>query len=308
MIPESGLVLPEGADAPSGDDESGDGSAGNDDFGADAIQESTGSSGDELPGKRGLGEPGALKKNLPLIIFGAAAVGFLGVMGFRMLGASDGAQPQVAQQQPAQVQAAAPAPAVVAAAAPIVPAPAPASSPEPVEVVMPPVAAPASASAMPSGTAPVAAAVAVAPMPPSGPTTPVVDDVYSTRGMNIPAAQLPAAALAQGSTNAANVAVCQPVAAAPACSPVVAAKSTAKKRTPRPVQDGSVELVKKSVEPAPRADGYEIHLGANGLAWITMPDGDKRVVAKGDRIEGLGVVQEVDTENHLIRVGRVTLR
>ena len=61
-------------------------------------------------------------------------------------------------------------------------------------------------------------------------------------------------------------------------------------------------------ETLPSTDGYRVHMGANGLAWLTLPSGETLVLAKGDRIDGLGVVNEIDVRSHTVHVGRVTLR
>ena len=65
---------------------------------------------------------------------------------------------------------------------------------------------------------------------------------------------------------------------------------------------------KKAPEPLPSTVGYQVYMGANGLAWVVTPDDERIIVTVGDKIPGLGVVKAIDTKAHQIRVGRVTLR
>jgi hypothetical protein len=289
MIPESGLILP---------DESGHGNGpevmeGED--GEGAIPESVATDSAELPGSKkggGSDKASAIKKNLPFIVFGAVALGIVGVMGVKMMGGGEEApQQQAAVQQPVQkpVQ-------------------------KPVEVVKPvePVAAPVAVAAPAIDPTPVApvAPVSVAPVAPVAPVavaTPPSDDMYSTKGIPMPPVK----------TTPTPTPV--PVAAQPAlgqCAPVkvevpkcdAGADQPAVKTVKKSTGGMKYAKAKKKPEPLPSTEGFEVHMGANGLAWLTLPGGEQRVVTVGDRIEGLGVIKEIDADKHLIKVGRVTLR
>jgi hypothetical protein len=294
LIADSSLVFPED-----------DGNSGPDLMEGEGIPESVSTDAAELPGAKE-GKGGGLKKNMPFIVFGAVAAVIVGSVGFKMMSGAGGEQ-QAYTPPPAKA-APAPQPAPVEVAkAPEVPAPAP----EPAVSAAAPVAAapvvdPVTPEPVKSANAPVAAPVS-APVAAAAP----VDDLYSTRGLNLPkTAPVMPSMVKDPAPMAQNAAQCAPVTPLPKCDagldkPVKVAKVVKKSAGPKVVK---VAKVKKVAEPLPSTEGYEVHMGANGLAWVTLPGGERRIVTEGDRIEGLGVVAKVDSENHLIRVGRVTLR
>lgn len=74
------------------------------------------------------------------------------------------------------------------------------------------------------------------------------------------------------------------------------------------LKEGKPVKLKKPGNPAPSTKGYEMHMGLNGLAWVHLPDGTRLIVKVGDTVPGLGQVKSIDTDNHVMHVGRVTLK
>lgn len=327
IIPESALVLQDDFGQDEGPQVMG---SGNDDEGE--VPESLSTAASELPAS-GKSKGAAIKKNLPMIIFGVVAVGLMGAVGIKFMGSGD---PAAAQQQAQTTQSAPSAPSTQAVKAPDMPlvamtpevpqalaeqAPSAAYA-DSSSVAPPPMAAAVAAattvaavaavgSVSPVAAPTVAAVSSVPPVSSVAAPSAVADDLYSTKGMGGTPVATP---------KAPSAGTLEPVAQAPEksvdavlCAPVKrAAKPSVKKTALHGSAPGKHAARRSKVanppEALPSTEGYGVQMGANGLAWITLPSGESRIVAKGDRIEGLGVVTEINASAHQIRVGRVTLR
>lgn len=318
MIPESALVLP---------DESGHGDGpqvleGNDNDNVDGfIPESTSTAPNELPGKESASGSSSIKKNLPFIAFGVIAVALLGAVGLKMtsssLDAPAATQEQVASSTPEPVKAS-PVESATPEKSPVTEDPS-VISPTPEAAASYPESLDSSAQASASDASPEWDMYMPKKQDKNAPDDmPIAVDGTSSESSvqdtddwqkYIPKPQ-DKGAVAAVSPESASVAT----PAATKVAPVKADCNCAVVQEKRPVQIAKkqvsqVKRVKKAKPtPLPSTEGYQVHMGANGLAWVKLPGGEMRVVAQGDRIEGLGTVKEIDSRNHLIKVGRVTLR